>query len=102
VLHRPVEPAQYTSDEFRLLCTDLRVTQSMGAVGDSYDNAMAESFWGSLKRELVDDADYTTKEQARTAVFEWLVWYNRVRLHTSIGFCPPEEYEQELLRESAA
>jgi transposase InsO family protein len=94
--------AQYTSEVYRLLCGDLHVTQSMGTVGDSYDNAMAESFWASLKRELVDDADYRTKEEARIAVFEWLVWYNRERLHSSIGYCPPEEYEQELLREMAA
>jgi len=93
---------QYTSDEYRLLCADLNVTQSMGTVGDSYDNAMAESFWASLKRELVDDAHYATKHEARIAIFEWLVWYNRERLHSSIGYCPPEEYEHRLLVESAA
>jgi transposase InsO family protein len=92
---------QYTSDDYRLLCADLHVVQSMGTVGDSYDNAMAESFWSSLKRELLD-ADYRTKDEARIAVFEWLVWYNRERLHTSIGFCPPEEYEENLLRDQAA
>jgi transposase InsO family protein len=94
--------ATYTSDDYRLLCKDLHITQSMGTVGDSYDNAMAESFWASLKRELVDDAHYRTKEEARTSIFEWLVWYNRERLHSSIGYCPPEEYEQGLLAESAA
>ena len=93
---------QYTSDDYRLLCADLHVVQSMGTVGDSYDNAMAESFWASLKRELVDDAHYATKTEARVAVFEWLVWYNRERLHSSIGYCPPEEYEQDLLRGAAA
>lgn len=93
---------QYTSDDYRLLCGDLHVIQSMGSVGDSYDNAMAESFWASLKRELVDDAHYATKEQARVALFEWLVWYNRERLHSSIGYCPPEEYEEQHLTEVAA
>jgi putative transposase len=64
---------------------------------------MAESFWGSLKRELaVDDAHYATKAQARVAVSEWLVWYNRERLHSSIGYRPPEEYEHYLLTEAAA
>lgn len=92
----------YTSDDYRLLCTDLHITQSMGTVGDSYDNAMAESFWSSLKRELVDHAHYCTKEEARTAVFEWIVWYNRERLHSSIGYRPPEEYDQLLLMEQAA
>jgi transposase InsO family protein len=92
----------YTSDDYRLLCADLHITQSMGTVGDSYDNAMAESFWASLKRELVDDIHYRTKEEARISIFEWLVWYNRERLHSSIGYRPPEEYEQGLLAESAA
>jgi transposase InsO family protein len=92
----------YTSDDYRLLCADLHITQSMGSVGDSYDNAMAESFWASLKRELVDDAHYKTKQEARTAIFEWLVWYNRERLHSSIGYRPPEEYEHYLLAEAAA
>jgi transposase InsO family protein len=78
--------SQYTSDDYRLLLSDLHVTQSMGTVGDSYDNAMAESFWASLKRELVDDAHYRTKEEAWTAIFEWLVWYRRERLHSSIGY----------------
>lgn len=94
--------SQYTSDDCRSLCRDLHITQSMGSVGDSYDNAMAESFWASLKRELVDHAHYKTKLEARTALFEWLVWYNRERLHSSIGYRPPEEYEQYLLTEAAA
>jgi len=80
----------------------MHIVQSMGTVGDSYDNAMAESFWASLKRELVDDAHYATREEARVAVFEWLVWYNRERLHSSIGYLPPEEYEDQLLSSQAA
>lgn len=93
---------QYTSDEYRLICADMHIVQSMGTVGDSYDNAMAESFWASLKRELVDDSHYTTKHEARVSVFEWLVWYNRERLHSSIGYLPPEEYEDQLLNNQAA
>jgi putative transposase len=92
----------YTSDDYRLLCADLHITQSMGTVGDSYDNAMAESFWASLKRELVDEAHYKTKQEARTSIFEWLVWYSRERLYSSIGYRPPEEYEHHLLAEAAA
>jgi transposase InsO family protein len=93
---------QYTSNDYKTICADLHIVQSMGTVGDSYDNAMAESFWASLKRELVDDAHYATKEEARVAVFEWLVWYNRERLHSSIGYQPPEEYEDRLLSSQAA
>lgn len=93
---------QYTSNDYKSICADMHIVQSMGTVGDSYDNAMAESFWASLKRELVDDAHYATKEEARIAVFEWLVWYNRERLHSSIGYQPPEEYEDLLLTSQAA
>lgn len=87
---------QYTADAYRDACADLGVTQSMGTVGDSYDNAMAESFFASLKRELVDDEHFATRAEARTAVFEWLVWYNTDRLHSSLDYRPPVEYEQHV------
>ncbi len=87
---------QYTADAYREACTNLGVTQSMGTVGDSYDNAMAESLVASLKRELVDDEHFATRAEARAAVFEWLVWYNVDRLHSSLEYRPPVEYEQHL------
>jgi transposase InsO family protein len=87
---------QYTADAYRDACANLGVTQSMGTVGDSYDNAMAESFFASLKRELVDDEHFATRAEARTAVFEWLVWYNTDRLHSSLDYRPPVEYEQHV------
>jgi len=58
----------------------VNITQSMGTVGDSYDNAMAESFWSSLTSELVNGANFNTKEQAHRAIFGWIVWYNNQRL----------------------
>jgi transposase InsO family protein len=87
---------QYTADVFRDACAELGVTQSMGTVGDSYDNAMAESFFASLKRELVDDEHFATRAEARVAVFEWLIWYNTDRLHSALEYRPPVEYEQHL------
>ena len=87
---------QYTSDAFHDACVTLGITQSMGTVGDSYDNAMAESFFASFKREAVDDEYFATRAEARTAVFEWLTWYNTDRLHSSVGYRPPVEYEQHL------
>ena len=74
----------------------------MGTVGDRYDNAMAESFWASLKRELVDDAHFGTKQEARLAVVQWIVWYNRERLHSSLGYLSPEEFEQNWITQQAA
>jgi transposase InsO family protein len=87
---------QYTADAFRQACAAFGVTQSMGTAGDSYDNAMAESFFASLKRELVDDEHFETRAEARAAVFEWLIWYNADRLHSSLEYRPPIEYEQHL------
>jgi putative transposase len=68
----------------------------MGTVGDAYDNAMAESFWASLKRELVDWSPFATHAEARAAVFEWINWYNHERLHTSLQMQPPQDFEQTL------
>lgn len=93
---------QYTSELFRAACERLRIVQSMGSVGDSYDNAMAESFWSSLKREVVDDAHFRTREEARKAIFEWIIWYNTERLHSSLDYMSPEEFEASLYTQLAA
>jgi transposase InsO family protein len=55
---------------------------------------MAESFWASLKRELVDWSHFATHAEARAAVFEWINWYNHERLHTSLQMQSPHEFEQ--------
>ena len=100
VLRRPLELKQYTAGEFRAACRSLGITQSMGTVGDSYDNAMAESFFAGFKREAIDGEHYATRADARAAIFAWLNWYNQTRLHSSIGNCPPAEYEQHLEQQS--
>lgn len=93
---------QYISEEFNKACEGLRITQSMGSVGDSYDNAMAESFFASLKRELVDVTHFRTIAEARLAIFEWVIWYNRQRLHSSLAHRPPEEFEELFNDQQAA
>ncbi|HXY44970.1 MAG TPA: IS3 family transposase [Acidimicrobiales bacterium] len=93
---------QYTSDEFKRHCRLLGIVQSMGTVGDSYDNAMMESAWSSLKRELVYESHFTTKNEARKAVFEWMVWYNNERLHSSIDYMSPMEFEEFWSNQDAA
>jgi transposase InsO family protein len=93
---------QYTSTDFKGCCKRMKIVQSMGTVGDSYDNAMAESLWSSLKRELVDDAKFATKEEARLALFEWIVWYNTERLHSALDYMSPREYEESWHNQEAA
>jgi putative transposase len=75
----------------------------MSRVGDCWDNAVAESFFASLKRELADDAEWATRDEARPAVFEYIeVWYNRQRRHSTLGYVSPAEYEAQRLVEAKA
>jgi transposase InsO family protein len=72
---------------------DHGVLQSTGSVGDAYDNALAESWVDSLKTELIADRVWRTRAQLELAVVEYIGWFNHVRLHSSLGFIPPAEYE---------
>ena len=90
---------QHTADAFTKACRSFRIRQSMGTVGDSYDNAMAESFFSSFKREVVDGEHFATRAEARAEIFAWLNWYNTIRLHSSLDFCPPIEYEEHLAQQ---
>ncbi len=92
---------QYSSADYSAACGRYGVTQSMGSVGDSYDNAQAEAVWSSLKREAIDHRHFATRAEARRAIFSWIVWYNSTRLHTSIGRRPPVEYEAHFSRPSS-
>jgi transposase InsO family protein len=70
---------------------------SMSGRGDCWDNAAMESFWSTLKNELVHHERYETREQARRSIFEYIeVFYNRQRLHSSIGYQSPEAFEASL------
>ncbi|GMA18377.1 hypothetical protein GCM10025862_03980 [Arsenicicoccus piscis] len=84
----------YTSKDYAALCADLGVTQSMGAVGTSADNALAESFNATLKREVLQDAAcWADEHSCRRQVFGWLVRYNTRRRHTWCGYLSPSTYE---------
>jgi putative transposase len=95
VLRRPLEPGQYTSLAFGRRLQQAGLIASMGTVGDALDNAVAESFFASLKVELVDRAHYRTRAEARAAIFAWIAWYNRFRLHSTRGYLPPIEWEHQ-------
>ena len=90
---------QYMSRDFRELCGKYQVAQSVGRIGSSQDNAVAESFWASLKRELVSRCRFESRAEARRAIIAWINHYNAVRLHSSLGNVPPIEWE---LRHNAA
>lgn len=84
----------YTSKDYAKLCADLGVTQSMGAVGTSADNALAESFNATLKREVLQDANLWADETTcRRQVFRWLTRYNTRRRHSYCGYRSPSTYE---------
>jgi len=94
VLHRPVELAVYTSKDYARLCADLGVTQSMGAVGTSADNSLAESFNATLKREVLQDNNtWPDEATCRRQLFRWLARYNTRRRHSWCRYQSPIAYE---------
>jgi putative transposase len=87
--------SQYASGHYQELLSRNGIRCSMSGVAQCWDNAPVESFFASLKRELVHDETYTSREQAKASIFEYLeVFYNRVRRHSSLGFVSPEEFER--------
>jgi putative transposase len=85
---------QYTSWGFGKRLRDAGLLGSMGSVGDCYDNAMMESFWGTLQLEVLDTKEWQTREELANAVFEWIeCWYNPTRRHSSIGMHSPVTFE---------
>jgi putative transposase len=88
---------QYASAAYRERLDEAGAVRSMSRRGNCWDNAPMESFFASLKRELVYRVHFATREEARVAIFEWIaVWYNRQRRHSSLGYLTPEAYEREL------
>lgn len=85
----------YASFSYRRLIDEHNGLCSMSRKGDCYDNAVAESFFGSLKTELVNHEDYLTKEQARQSVFKYIeLFYNQRRRHSYLDYVSPDEYER--------
>lgn len=94
---------QYASMEFRAAIRNANIRQSMGTRGDCYDNASAESFFGFLKREYLNHLHFATINEAKAAVFKYIeIFYNRQRLHASIGYVPPAEFAKSFEMAKAA
>jgi putative transposase len=87
--------SQYASEHYQRLLAGHGITCSMSRRANCWDNAPMESFFATLKKELVHDEDYATREEARASLFEYIeVFYNRVRRHSSLGYVSPVEYER--------
>jgi len=97
LLHHSDRGIQYACELYRSLLAEHGIECSMSRPGNCYDNAPAESFFGTFKAELVNRVRYRTREEARTSIFEWIeCWYNRRRRHSSLGYKSPEAFEAQL------
>lgn len=102
LLHHSDRGSQYACGDYRDLLAEHGITCSMSRKGDCWDNAVAESFFATLKKELVHSSDWNTREDARADLFEYIeVWYNRERRHSSLGYVSPAEYEERKFRKAA-
>ena len=91
--------SQYASDEHRELLNKHKILQSMSRSGDCWDNAVSESFFHSLKTEMVNHRNFQTKAEANEAIFEYIeVFYNRQRLHSTNDYMSPVDYEANMLQ----
>jgi putative transposase len=97
LIHHCDRGRQYASYGYQALLKRYGITPSMSRKGNCYDNAYMESFFSTLKRELVHSERYRTREEARLSIFEYVeVFYNRNRKHSALGYKSPEQYEMSL------
>jgi putative transposase len=99
LVHHSDQGTQFTSFAFGRRLREAGILPSMGAVGTAYDNAVVESFFSTLKRELVHRERFATRAEARSAIFEFIeVFYNRQRRHSTIGMVSPTAFERDYAR----
>lgn len=97
LLHHSDRGSQYASSAYQELLRAWDITVSMSRVGNCWDNAMMESFFGSFKTELIYREKFQTRQQAKSRIIAWIEgWYNRRRRHSAIGYKSPETFEAEL------
>jgi len=95
VFHSDRGCQQYTSAAFAALAGDCDVTLSLGRTGQCWDDALSESFFASIKDELLDHQAWPTRALARRAIVEYIAWYNGTRLHSTLGYRSPAEFERQ-------
>ena len=97
VLHHSDRGCQYAAKQYQDKLAEFTLECSMSRVGNCWDNAVVESLWASLKNELVFQRTFQTRQQARDAIFQWIVvWYNRKRRHSSLDYLSPEAFEAQM------
>ncbi len=95
LIHHSDHGSQYTAGAFASRCQVAQIRQSMGSVGDCYDNALAESFFTTLKGDLLSSQSFRTQGEARTALFTYLeIFYNRQRRHSALGYLTPKDFDR--------
>jgi putative transposase len=96
LIHHSDRGVQYASNEFQTLLKANEIRCSMSRKGDCWDNAVAESFFHTLKVELIHGKTYNTRQEAKTAIFEYIeVFYNRQRRHSYLGYLSPVDFEKK-------
>ena len=99
LIHHSDRGSQYASHKFRKLLTDNKMVGSMSRKGNCWDNAVAESFFASLKKERVQLTDYRTRQEARQDILDYIsMFYNSYRLHSTLGYLCPNDYEKQLTK----
>jgi len=96
VLRRPVESAQYASNDYRKLLRDFKMESSMSRKGDCWDNAVTETLFGSLKVERLHGMRFDTRRLAKDEVVDWITFYNHRRLHSTLGYTQPNGLRTEM------
>lgn len=95
LLHHSDQGITYTCNQYRSILEQNKMISSMSRKGNCHDNAVAESFFGNLKNELTYHCDFTTRQDARSAIFDYIeLFYNRKRLHQTLDYHAPVEYER--------
>lgn len=93
VIHHSDRGVQYLSFRYTQRLVEAGITPSVGSVGDSYDNALAESVNGLYKTEVIDDRSWNCLEEVELSTLVWVDWYNKRRIHECLGYIPPAEFE---------
>lgn len=103
LIHHSDRGSQYASADYQAMLASYGMRSSMSRKGNCWDNAVMESFFATLKKELIHQRRFRSRAEARSAIFEYIeVFYNRERLHSSLGYVSPADYERQLAVNKAA